>query len=140
MVVVNVLDQPQSTCEVCGNKIRYVHILSDRGREIRAGGQCAEKLCGGVNINRARRRSRWLNREWTIVPTTHFTKVDGHTISVAEDAERPGWYRFYINGNGSRPHFSSLTTAKLAAFDCATKSPLDPQVIVLSESYPFQAR
>src|SRR4051794_21152841 len=119
MIFVNVLEEP-GICEVCGKRVRFIHVLNDKGREVRAGALCAQRLCGGsLDRNRASRRSRWLRRQWSIVPKTEYVKIGRTMISVTEDHERHGWFRFYVNGEGSRRHYPSREAAKLAAFEIA---------------------
>jgi len=110
--------EEDAICDVCGKHIKRVHVLKDGSREVRAGQVCAQRLCGGkLDRNQASRRTRWLSRQWSIIPTTHFLKIGRTTIEVREDYERPSWYRFYIDGQGSRRHYPSLESAKLAAFE-----------------------
>jgi hypothetical protein len=124
--------KPNHTCHMCeARDVRYVHWMQhdDQAEVLKVGRDCAARLeqepkaaeeRERVMKNRAKRRDKWLTREWRVSRKGNpYLRTAGYRITVwPKDA---GW-SFTVASEDAETHhepttFSTPDQAKLAAFD-----------------------
>lgn len=121
------LDTAIGMCEMCGReRIRFVHCMEHKDHApLMVGCVCAEKMSDDYEgpkqretklKNRASRKARWLDRQWSISRKGNpFLKIDGLCITIFQQGNL--WKYCVGKNNFSPKSYATIEEAKLAAFD-----------------------
>jgi hypothetical protein len=125
-------DYERGTCEACGrDDLRFVDTLKhdDYPTEIKTGCECASKLEGNSTAakirekalsNRAKRRKKWLTRNWRVSANgNEYLTHKGYKLGVSPQGLK--WKYWLINTSnshifGKSGRYDTADEAKLALF------------------------